>query len=148
MVTKSRSGSPVRGALCMPLCITRIASSINCSKVLSVEAAHATVGAVGRLTVVVGVCTSCCCARIVVATSTTNITIRNNLFFKLFPSLLPDGLGKSLETKLAQSRMAIRSASQRPMVLSVCFLDREIVDARESQSHQPVLIKLPVLIPV
>src|ERR1700735_375906 len=44
--------------------------------------------------------------------------------------------------------MLIRPSPQRPTIFPLRFLDRQIVDARKTQPHQPVLLKLPVLIPI
>src|SRR4030088_2119513 len=44
--------------------------------------------------------------------------------------------------------MPIRSTSKRPTVFAVCFLDRQVVDARVTPAHQPVLVELPVLVAV
>ena len=53
-----------------------------------------------------------------------------------------------LKTKVAQSWMIIRSAAKRPMILAIRFLDRKIIDARESQPHQAIIIEFPILVAV
>src|SRR6266446_2325873 len=55
---------------------------------------------------------------------------------------------KVSKAELAQARMAVWSATKRPMILTVVFLDRKIVDACNSKAGKPVLIVLPILISV
>ena len=44
--------------------------------------------------------------------------------------------------------MAVWSATKRPMILTLIFFDRKIVDACNSQAGKPVLIVFPILISV
>ncbi len=44
--------------------------------------------------------------------------------------------------------MMIRSAAKRPVVLPFRFLDGKVVDAGEPPTHEAVVAKLPVLIPI
>src|SRR3984893_1108890 len=53
-----------------------------------------------------------------------------------------------LEAELAQRRMTVGTAAQRPVVFAIALFDREIVDAGDAQAHQAVLVELPVLVAV
>jgi hypothetical protein len=53
-----------------------------------------------------------------------------------------------LEAKLTQAGMIVGTTAKRPVVETVLFADRQIVDAREAHAHQPVRVELPVLIAV
>ena len=44
--------------------------------------------------------------------------------------------------------MVVRPAAQRPVVLALGLLDRQIVDAGNAHTHQSLAIELPVLIAV
>src|SRR5580692_3342055 len=44
--------------------------------------------------------------------------------------------------------MIVRTTAERPMIKTVLFADRQIVDARQAYPHQAVLVELPVLIAV
>src|ERR1700722_1833052 len=44
--------------------------------------------------------------------------------------------------------MIVGTTPQRPVVETVLFANRQIVDAREAHAHQTVLVELPVLIAV
>jgi hypothetical protein len=44
--------------------------------------------------------------------------------------------------------VVVRASAQRPLVLSLYFLDRKVVDARDAAAHEPPFIKFPVLIAV
>ena len=44
--------------------------------------------------------------------------------------------------------MIVRPAPQRPVILAFAFFDRQVIDARDAQTHQPVLIELPVLVAI
>ena len=56
-------------------------------------------------------------------------------------------LGSS-KPEIAQRKMVIGAAPERPMVLALRLLDRQIVDAGDPNPHQPVLVELPVLFAV
>src|SRR6267143_1860208 len=53
-----------------------------------------------------------------------------------------------LEAELAQRRMTVGTAAQRPVVFALALLDRQIVDAGDAQAHQAVLVEFPVLVAV
>jgi ABC-type transporter Mla MlaB component len=53
-----------------------------------------------------------------------------------------------LKAKVAQSRMIIGAAAERPMIFAIRFLDWKIIDARESQPHQAILVELPILVAI
>ena len=53
-----------------------------------------------------------------------------------------------LKTKVTQSRMLIGASAERPMIFAIRFLDWKIIDARESQPHQAIVVKLPILVAV
>src|SRR5208337_1964441 len=57
-------------------------------------------------------------------------------------------LGSCSKPEIAQRRMIVRAAAKRPVVLALALLDRQIVDAGDAQTHQPVLVEFPVLIAV
>lgn len=40
--------------------------------------------------------------------------------------------------------MIVRTATQRPMIFAVCFLDGQVVDAGKPQSHQAVVVEFPL----
>ena len=44
--------------------------------------------------------------------------------------------------------MIVRSSAERPVVLSIRFLDRHVVDAGDTALHQAVWTEFPVLIAV
>src|SRR6266581_2774276 len=52
------------------------------------------------------------------------------------------------EAEIAQRRVIVRAAAQRPVVLAIAILDRNIVDAGDAHAHQAVFVKLPVLVAV
>src|ERR1700677_1331806 len=60
----------------------------------------------------------------------------------------PRPQARALEPKLAQAGMTVRTTAERPVIKTVLFADRQIVDAREAQAHQAVPVELPVLIAV
>src|SRR6476620_3446467 len=55
---------------------------------------------------------------------------------------------ESLESEFAQRRMRLGPAAKRPMIFSFAFTDRKVIDARNAQAHQAVLVELPVLVAV
>lgn len=44
--------------------------------------------------------------------------------------------------------MIVGTATQRPPILPIRLVDRQIVDARDPPSHETVPVELPVLVPV
>src|ERR1700676_1923899 len=44
--------------------------------------------------------------------------------------------------------MSIRPSAKRPTILAIRFLDRKIIDACEPQTHQAIIIELPILVAV
>jgi len=42
----------------------------------------------------------------------------------------------------------IWAATKRPMILALRLLDRQIINAGKPKSHQPIIIKLPILVPI
>jgi hypothetical protein len=44
--------------------------------------------------------------------------------------------------------MIVGTAAQRPVILALGLLDRQIINACNSQAHQPVLIEFPVLVAI
>src|ERR1700722_10554191 len=59
--------------------------------------------------------------------------------------MLPQGPS---ESKIAQARVVIRAAPQRPPILAAVLRDRQVVDAGYAQSHQAVFVEFPVFIAV
>src|SRR5215475_10696836 len=44
--------------------------------------------------------------------------------------------------------MIVRAAPERPVIFALALLDWQIVDARDAKAHQPLIVKLPILIAV
>src|SRR5689334_13888814 len=44
--------------------------------------------------------------------------------------------------------MIVRPPSERPVVFAIAVLDRQVVDAGDTQPHQAVLVELPVLVAI
>jgi hypothetical protein len=55
---------------------------------------------------------------------------------------------RASESEFRKPRVIIRTSSQRPAVFSVRFPDREIVDARVANAHQPIFVEFPVLVAI
>jgi hypothetical protein len=55
---------------------------------------------------------------------------------------------KQLQSELAQSRMALRPATERPVKAAHFLFDRQIVDARQTPAHQAVFIEFPIFVAV
>src|SRR5580704_3032452 len=53
-----------------------------------------------------------------------------------------------LQTQIAQSRVVIRPAAQRPTEEPIFFPDREIIDAGVADFREPRVIEFPILIPI
>src|SRR3954470_35242 len=60
------------------------------------------------------------------------------------------GTSKSCVSKseVAERRMIVGTAAGRPVIFAVPGLDRKVVDARDAEPHQAVLVELPVLVAV
>jgi hypothetical protein len=54
----------------------------------------------------------------------------------------------SLQPEIGQSWMLIRTPAERPMIFSLRFLNRKIIDARVPAPHQSLFIKFPILVAV
>src|SRR3954447_7389079 len=44
--------------------------------------------------------------------------------------------------------MIVGAAAERPVILTLAFVDREVVDAGDAQPHQALLVEFPVLVAV
>src|ERR1700682_1093395 len=44
--------------------------------------------------------------------------------------------------------MAVGATTERPVVFSVALLDRKIIDARDTQAHQAIVVKFPILVAI
>src|SRR5262245_41737994 len=53
-----------------------------------------------------------------------------------------------LEAQVTQSWVAVRTATERPVIFAICFQNGKIVDAGKPEGHEAVLIKFPVLIAI
>src|SRR5580704_2544140 len=53
-----------------------------------------------------------------------------------------------LKAQLAQRWVIVGTATVRPAIFALAFLDRQIVDAGDAPPHQAVLIELPVFVAV
>src|SRR5580704_3978379 len=53
-----------------------------------------------------------------------------------------------LKAQLGQRWVIVGTAAERPVMLALGFLDRQIVDAGDAPPHQAVLIELPVFVAV
>ena len=56
--------------------------------------------------------------------------------------------GRLLKSEIAQRWVIIRTATQRPMILSFTLFDWKVIDAGDAQVHRPVLIELPILVAI
>jgi hypothetical protein len=52
------------------------------------------------------------------------------------------------ETEFAQGRMIVGTAAERPVILALALLDRDIVDTGDAKPHQAVLVEFPILVAV
>src|SRR5216684_4931609 len=55
---------------------------------------------------------------------------------------------QSSEPEIAERRVIVRAAAERPVVFAIGFLDRGVIDAGDSQPHQAMLVKFPVFVAV
>ncbi len=55
---------------------------------------------------------------------------------------------ENLQAQIGQPGMIFRAGSQWPVILPVCLLDRQVVDARKTPLHLAVWGKLPVLVAI
>src|SRR5262249_13243441 len=53
-----------------------------------------------------------------------------------------------LEPEIAQRRVAVGTAAERPVVFALALFNRKIIDAGNTQLHQAVLVEFPVLVAV
>src|SRR5262252_2812017 len=53
-----------------------------------------------------------------------------------------------LKLQFTQGRMIVGPATQRPVILAFALSDWQVIDACDAQTHQPVLIELPVLVAI
>src|SRR4029077_19832550 len=53
-----------------------------------------------------------------------------------------------LEAELAQRRVTVGTAAQRPVIFALALIDRQIVDAGDAQAHQALLVEFPVFVAV
>src|SRR5580704_11204385 len=44
--------------------------------------------------------------------------------------------------------MLVRTTPQRPVIFTVRFFDRKIIDARQPQTHQTIFVTLPLLVAI
>ena len=54
----------------------------------------------------------------------------------------------SLQTQFTQTSVIIGPASERPAVLSIRFLNRQVIDTGEASTHQAAFVKFPVFVSV
>lgn len=66
--------------------------------------------------------------------------------FQTGKAMLP--LWRSAKSQMAQTRVVVWTAAQRPAELAVLLADRMLVDAGVAMRHQPVLGELPALVAV
>src|ERR1700730_12269906 len=50
-----------------------------------------------------------------------------------------------LEAEIAQGRVIVGAAAERPVVFALALFDRQIVDAGDAQTHQAMFVEFPVL---
>src|SRR5262249_14989390 len=67
-----------------------------------------------------------------------------------FDSLAMTGepLPPPLQTEVAERRMIVGATAERPVIFAFALLDPQIVDAGNAHAHQPLRVKLPVLVAV
>src|ERR1700720_198098 len=53
-----------------------------------------------------------------------------------------------LEAEIAERRVIVGAAAERPAVFALALFDRQIVDAGDAQTHQSMLVEFPVLVAV
>src|ERR1700681_1850700 len=54
----------------------------------------------------------------------------------------------SLKIEIAQRRVIVGTAAERPVVLAITLLDRRVIDAGDAQTHQAVRVEFPILVAV
>src|SRR5271170_2345341 len=52
------------------------------------------------------------------------------------------------QPEFTQRRVVVGPTSQRPVIAAIAFRNRQIIDAGDAQSHEPVLVELPVFIAI
>src|SRR5262245_31998807 len=53
-----------------------------------------------------------------------------------------------LQAEIAQPWMIVGPSSERPMILAIRCSNRQVVDARNPQAHQSLLVEVPVLVAI
>jgi hypothetical protein len=53
-----------------------------------------------------------------------------------------------LKAEIAQGRVIVGAAAERPVVFAVALSDQQIIDAGDAQTHQAMLVEFPVLVAV
>src|SRR5260370_33873144 len=53
-----------------------------------------------------------------------------------------------LKSEIAQGRVIVGATPQRPVILTFVLFDWQVIDAGDTQVHQPVLVELPVLVAI
>jgi hypothetical protein len=53
-----------------------------------------------------------------------------------------------LKSEIAQRRVIVRTASQRPVILALALLDRQIVNASDPPAHQALLVEFPIFVAI
>src|SRR5438046_175105 len=54
----------------------------------------------------------------------------------------------SSKAEIAERWVIVGTPPERPVILALAFLDRQVVDAGDAPAHQAVLVELPVLVAV
>src|SRR5665213_1293852 len=52
------------------------------------------------------------------------------------------------EPQIAQARMAVRAAAQRPVIFALTLRDRQIVDTGVAHAHQAMRVEFPILVAI
>src|SRR3954471_24832361 len=56
--------------------------------------------------------------------------------------------GLLLQLQIAEGRVIVGTAPQRPVIFAFALPDRQVIDAGNAQPHQPMLIEFPVLVAI
>src|SRR5260221_6377761 len=84
----------------------------------------------------------------VVTTKRCRAAVTAGSIWRRRPRRRPASLGLLLEPELAQGRVVVGTAAERPMIFALAFLDRRVVDAGDAQAHQAVRVEFPVLVAI